>query len=66
MPKDDPHVFLMDSGPQVKTVFCALYIVIADVQIVANLSNGALTSCKKIGNGTLKTNNVTSGCVFNG
>lgn len=52
-----------------KTVFCTPYLAVAEVQVVANLNDGGLTSVTKIGDST-QTNNVTTGTqagkVFNG
>jgi len=55
-----------DSGSQVKTVFCTPNVVIAEIQILANLSNGVLAIPNQIGDEIVTKLDVTSGGVLNG
>jgi hypothetical protein len=49
-----------DGSQEVKTVFCTPNIAQAEVQIVANMDDGGLVSCHRIGDAT-QTDNVING-----
>jgi hypothetical protein len=47
-----------DGSQEVKTVFCTPSIAQAEVQIIANMDNGGLVSCHRIGDATQANNDI--------